>query len=606
MCGLYGHIGNSSSLDKCLKGLKILEYRGYDSAGIAGVDNGNLVCFKEKGKISDLEKVLEKKLHTFQSSIGHTRWATHGSASKLNAHPHLCEKKEVAVVHNGIIENHRALRTMLEEKGVVFETETDSEVIAQLISHFYKGDLVEAVRACTALMKGFWGLAILHKNHPEQIVTTRLENPIVMGISQDGQEAFVSSDPHAFAQENLDLYFLDNHEIALISKNRIEIFDADAKVIEKTPEKLDLTQIAICKGNFEHFMHKEIHEQPSSIRNSILGRFVMEKGDAVFEDFSPSKSIKQILILGCGTSWHAGCIAAQQFEELAGIPARAEIASEYRYRKKSVDENTLVIALSQSGETFDTIAAVNRFKQEGAKVLAICNVHGSTLTRVADHTILLRAGPEISVCSTKAFSCLLSVLSLLALKFARLGPMNCEEGQRFLEEIVQLPTIVEAVLDQEHKIAKLADKYASHTNFFFLGRQYMASASLEAALKLKEISYLNAWAYPAGELKHGPIALIDSSFVIVALCGNKATYEKMLSNLNEVKTREGKILAMAPIELEEVEHIADDVLWLPHMRDDLSTIPYSIASQLLAYYIAKKLGTEIDQPRNLAKSVTVE
>lgn len=607
MCGIFGHIGSQSSFEKCLEGLKFLEYRGYDSAGIAGVEDGNLICYKEKGKIADLEKALGDKIHRFRSSIGHTRWATHGKATKHNAHPHLDGEKEVAVVHNGIVENHRSLRLMLEKAGVKFASDTDSEVIAQLVAHFYEGDLIRAVRKATSLMKGFWGLAILHKSHPNQIVATRCENPIVVGISKENQEAFVSSDPYAFKGRDLDLYFLENHQIALIDHTQVKIYDLNDQEIEASPEQLELKEVDTSKGDFEHYMLKEMMEQPVSISSSLHGRFLLEQGDVIFEDFSISPDqFQEILILGCGTSWHAGLIAAQQIQELARIPARAEIASEYRYQNIQVRKGTLVVVLSQSGETFDTIAAMRKVKSEGAHILAICNVPGSTLLREADSTILLRAGPEISVCSTKAFTSQLTVLSLLALKLGRFHGMTEASGQQYLSELLNLPPLVEAVLEQRQVIASVASEVASKSRFLFLGRQYMLPTCLEAALKLKEISYISASGYPAGELKHGPIALIDENSVVIALMGNTVTYEKMLSNLEEVKARSGFIVAFAPHEALEIEQVADRVIYLPKCIDSLSTLPYAVATQLLAYSIARVLGTEIDKPRNLAKSVTVE
>lgn len=599
MCGIYGHIGTSSSIEKCLKGLKFLEYRGYDSAGIAGIDNGDLLCFKEKGKISELEKRLENKLQSFQSSIGHTRWATHGKATQTNAHPHLDQKKEVAVVHNGILENYRSLRAMLEGKGVQFESETDTEVIVQLIAHFYKGDLVAAVQQSLTLMKGFWGLAVIHKNHPGLILATCYENPIVIGISKDKTESFISSDPHAFTRKDIDLFFLKNHEIAIVSKEKVEIFDRNSAPVEKSPEAIEVSNFEISKGDFQHYMLKEVFEQPHAIRSAIHNRFLLDSGEVEFENFSPT-NFKQVLFLACGSSWHAGCIAAMQFEELAGIPARAEIASEYRYRKAILAPDTLVVAISQSGETFDTVAAVRLVKEKGAKVLALCNVPSSTLMREADHSILLRAGPEISVCSTKAFSCQLAVLALLALKFTKV------DRRELLQQIILLPQAIDAVLDQRDKIAALAKKYASKSIFIFIGRQYMFPTCQEAALKLKEISYVSAFAYPAGELKHGSIALVDSNCVVIGLCGNEGTYDKVLSNLTEVKARGGQIIAFAPLDGQELDGLADDVIYLPKLPEALSPLPYTVASQLLAYYIAKERGTEIDQPRNLAKSVTVE
>ena len=492
-------------------------------------------------------------------------------------------------------------------RGYQFESGTDTVVIAQLIAYFYQGDLIKAIRQATELMKGFWGLAIIHKNHPDQIVAVCCENPVVIGMSKDKTEAFISSDPNVFKRKDIDLFFLNNHEIALVSKNSLQIFDHNSEEVAKQAENLELAHIEVSKGGFEHFMLKEIFDQPDAIQSALHNRFIMESGSASFEHFALSKEeIQRVLILGCGTSWHAGCIAALQFEEFAQLPASAEIASEFRYRQALVDSHTLVIALSQSGETFDTVAAVRKAKEKRAKVLAICNVASSTLMREADQSILLRAGPEVSVCSTKAFTCQLSILSLIALYFARQTSMTQFEGQIFLKELIRLPQIVESVLGQIEAIERVALKYATKPNFFFLGRQYMVPACLEAALKLKEISYLNAFGYPSGELKHGPIALIDPECLVVGLCGNRSTLEKTLSNLAEVKARKGNILAFAPEGAEGVVEIADDVIWLPHLPDPLAPVAYAVATQLLAYFIAKKRGKDIDQPRNLAKSVTVE
>lgn len=610
MCGIFGYIGSSKSLEICIEGLKFLEYRGYDSAGIAGIEKGGLLCYKEKGKIFDLEKTLKNKIHSFESAIGHTRWATHGKASKRNAHPHLDQLGEIAIVHNGILENHQSLRLMLEQKGMIFQSDTDSEVIAQLISYFYKGNIAEAVRKATSLMKGFWGIAVLHKSHPGKIIATKYENPIVVGISVEEQEAYVSSDPYAFKKRNLDFYFLKNHEIALIEKSGITLLDKNNNIIKALSEQLDIDNFEIDKGTFDHFMLKEIHEQPISISNSFQERFLLNKGEIIFENFSLNKEevekIHQILILGCGSSWHAGLIASQQLQQLSGIPSYSEIASEFRYRSTKINSNTLVIVLSQSGETFDTIAAMRKAKFNGAQILAICNVPGSTLIREADQAILLRSGPEISVCSTKAFTSQLTVLSLLAIKLGRLKHFTFTQSKKLIQKINSLPQIVSAVIENQEIIEAVASQVSGRTRFLFIGRQYMYPTCLEAALKLKEISYIDATAYPAGELKHGPIALINNDSVVVALLGNDATYEKMLGNLEEVKARDGVIIAFAPKEAPHIKEIADAVIELPKTLDLLSPIPYTVATQLLAYYIAKNLGTEIDQPRNLAKSVTVE
>ncbi len=611
MCGIYGYVGPRNPAQVCIKGLKHLEYRGYDSAGLAGIpENGVLYSCKEVGKLNALEEALEKQQARLRLAIAHTRWATHGKPSRENAHPHFDEHNAIAVVHNGIIENHVALREMLENHGRTFYSDTDTEVIAQLISHFYENDLLAAVQKALAQLRGFWGIALIHRDHPNQIIAAAKENPIAIGINSLRNEAFVSSDANAFCDTDLDVMFLRNDEIALITPEKIEVFDPSSAPVHKSTEKLDYVATTITKNGYPHFMLKEIFEQPQTIHQAFHNRFVADFGTAEFENlvFTPTDllSIRRIVILACGTSWHAGQIAASLLEDKARIPTQAEIASEFRYRNPIISEDTLVIAISQSGETLDTIAAVREVKSKGAKVLAICNARNSTLTREADCTLFLRAGPEISVCSTKAFTSQLTVLSLFTLLMARLRHMSKEEGQAFLNEIQSLPVKVEQVLRNRDKIQGLAKKYSQFRTFYFLGRHYMYAASLEGALKLKEISYLNAQGYPAGEMKHGPIALVDSRLAVIAMCGNKHTLEKMISNLMEIKARGGPILALAPIGTKDIEKVADDILWLPHTCDELAAIPYAVACQLLAYYVALERGTDIDQPRNLAKSVTVE
>lgn len=607
MCGIFGHIGPSDSLKNCLTGLKFLEYRGYDSAGIAGIYEGKLICYKEKGRLSNLEAKIGNQSPNFTIAIGHTRWATHGIANTQNAHPHLDRSEMFAVVHNGIIENHNQIRAMLEEKGYSFQTDTDTEVISALLAHLYRGDLISAVQEAVSYLKGFWALAIIHRDHPDTIVVTRKENPLIVGVSKKKNESFISSDAYAFQRTDLDLFFLENNDIALVGCNGIKVFDENSQAISVNPQKIKLPDLVIDKGDFPHFMLKEIFEQPEAITSTVHNRFLLNQGDADFENFHPKPGeFSRVLLLGCGSSWHAGCVAALQFEALSKIPAQAEIASEYRYKSTPLQSDTLVIALSQSGETFDTIAAVRKAKESGVKVLAICNSFGSTLTREADYTLYLRAGPEISVCSTKAFNCQLALLSLIALKMGRIGKMDRADGQNFLNEIISLPKKGQEVLELEESLVHLAQKYAPFTNFFFIGRQYMFPTCLEASLKLKEISYLGSYACPAGELKHGPLALVDEHCLVIGLCGNEQTYDKMLSNLMEVKAREGKILAFAPQASADIAGIADDVFYLPPISDPVAPVTYSIATQLFAYYIAKERGCDIDHPRNLAKSVTVE
>ncbi len=610
MCGIFGYIGPRNPAKICLTGLKHLEYRGYDSAGLAGISSGELLSFKEVGKIAVLEQTIETQPLPLELAIAHTRWATHGKPTRENAHPHFDAKQTIAVVHNGIIENHNALRDMLISKGYTFYSDTDTEIVAQLISHFYEGQLLPAVQKTLSMLRGFWGIALIHKDHPDQIIATARENPIAIGFNNARQEAFVSSDANAFGEKDLDVMFLRNDEIAVIGLNNVHVYDQSNTLLSKSTERLGFSETTPSKNGFPHFMLKEIFEQPQTIQQAFHNRLIPDFGTAECENLTIETKdllgIRRIIILACGTSLHAGLIAASLLEDKARIPTQAEIASEFRYKNPIISEDTLVIAISQSGETLDTIAAVREVKSKGAKVLGICNVRNSTLTREADCTLFLRAGPEISVCSTKAFTSQLTLLSLFTLLMARLRHMSKEDGQAFLTEIQSLPALTEQVLRQSDRIQELAKKYAHYKHFFFLGRHYMHVTSLEAALKLKEISYINAQGYPAGEMKHGPIALVDPSLAIIGMCGNKRTYEKMLSNLMEVKSRGAPILAFAPEGAEQIASIATDVLWLPPIVDELASIPYSVASQLLAYYIALELGTDIDQPRNLAKSVTVE
>jgi glutamine---fructose-6-phosphate transaminase (isomerizing) len=608
MCGIFGHVGVENSTELCLNGLKLLEYRGYDSAGIAGVYLGELFAWKETGKLSELEQAVKKNPINLNLAIAHTRWATHGIPTKENAHPHFDESQSVAVVHNGIIENHHALRTMLQNKGVSFVTHTDTEVIAQLVSHFYQGNLVSAVHQALSLMKGTWGLALIHKNHPNQIIAAARENTLAVALDPQTQEAFVSSDANSFQRPGLDVTFLHKGDIALVSNGKIEFYNQEGMPIFRKSETFTSHHQVLSKNGFDHFMLKEIFEQPHTIQQAIHKRMDTSQGTAHFEELTPLSEelskIDNIQILACGTSWHAGCFASLLLEEKARIPSRAEIASEYRHKNPIVTPNTLVLAISQSGETLDTLMATREAKARGAKVLAVCNVPHSTLAREADALLNLRAGPEISVCSTKAFTSQISVLTLFALYMARVkGTTSSNEGQAILQSLNDAPQLVTSILNQHDAIQSIAKKYARYENFFFLGRHDMYFAALEAALKLKEISYLNATGYPAGELKHGPIALLDEGVPVIGMLGNLHSYEKLLSNLLEVKSRRSPILAFAPEGAEQIAELAHDVIWLPPTSD---IIGYSVACQLLAYYIAKERGTDIDQPRNLAKSVTVE
>jgi len=608
MCGIFGYVGPQDSVKLCLEGLKKLEYRGYDSSGIAGVREGEIFHCKELGKIAAMEAVIVKDQLALDLAIAHTRWATHGKPCVGNAHPHLDTDQSIAVVHNGIIENHDSLRDMLMEKGVSFVSETDTEVIAHLIADFYNGDLLQSVQQAIPLLQGSFAIAVVHRDCPEHMIAVACESPLAIGIGDN--EAFLASDSKAFASYTSEVIFLADKEVAVIKANGIEIFDAAMAPVQKKSERIDHQIEDVSKGKFEHYTLKEIFEQPQTIRNAMLARFTEESGSAVLEDLhfdvDELLAVERILILACGTSWHAGYIASYMLEDQARIPTQVEISSEFRYKNPIVLDGTLVIAISQSGETADTLAAVRELKNKGAHIIGVCNVQGSSLAREADSCLFLRAGPEIGVCSTKAFTSQLVVLSLFTLMMARMRHMSKSDGLAFIEALKVLPEQVQAVLDKADQIQKIAKKYAQFENFFFLGRHYMYPSSLEGALKLKEISYINANGYPAGEMKHGPIALINEQCPTVALCANKITYDKLLSNLREVKARSGAIIAIAEEGSKGVDQIADDVIYVPETIDELASIPSSVATQLLAYYIAKERGTDIDQPRNLAKSVTVE
>lgn len=610
MCGIFGYVGKKerNSIEVVLQGLKKLEYRGYDSAGIAGIDGSHLVFCKEVGKVSALEALVAEKKLRMDLAIAQTRWATHGKPSQENAHPHFDADRKLAVVHNGIVENYDALRRFLKEHGCHFRSETDTEVIAQLIGFYYKGNILEAVQKAVPHFKGSFAFALIHENHPNQIIAVAHAAPLVIGVGE--QEAFIASDTHAFAPHTRRAVFLADAEIAVIQPDRFEVFNAAMEPVEKEPELLTLQNEEISKGHFKHYTLKEIHEQPQTIRNALYARYSEEYGNAIFEELSLEAqdllSIERILILACGTSWHAGYVASYLIEEMARIPVQVEISSEFRYKNPVVPPGTFVIAISQSGETADTLAALRELKAKGAKVLGICNVYNSTLVREADETLFLRAGPEVGVCSTKAFTSQIAVLALFTLLLSRMRHVGKYEGQQFLQALKLLPEQVQLVLERSPEIQKLAKKYAGYSNFFYLGRNYMYPTALEGALKLKEISYVNANGYPAGEMKHGPIALIHPECPTVAFCANKLTAEKMLSNLMEVKARSGKILAIVEEGESPWTQIADDLIIIPQVIDQLAAIPSTVAAQLFAYYFALERGEDIDQPRNLAKSVTVE
>ncbi len=606
MCGIFGYVGTKNGVTLALEGLRRIEYRGYDSAGIGVFEKNKLHCYRAVGKLENLEKVVQGKSST--TVIAHTRWATHGTVTIENAHPIMDSSKAVAVIHNGIIENFQELRAELEREGVVFSTQTDTEVIAQLIAKCYEGDLLKAVQVAVATLKGAYAIAVLHKDHPDMCVVACLNTPLVIGVGIG--ENFVASDPNAIIHHTREVIYVNDGEVAKITADKVELFDS---AFVKIPHKIETLLHNVedfSKGAYEHYTMKEIHEQVQSTKNAMYARFFEDYGTVVLEDLhlKPDEllAVERIVIVACGTSLHAGMVASYLIEELAGIPTEVEISSEFRYKNPIVQKGTLAIAISQSGETADTIAAVRELKAKGAYIVGLCNVVGSTLAREASSCLFLRAGPEIGVCSTKAFTSQLVVLSLFALMMARLRYMSKVDGQKFLKDIAEIPEKIALVLEKSHQIEAIAKKYAAYENFFFIGRRYMYPSSLEAALKLKEIAYVNANGYAAGELKHGPIALISETCPTFALCADALTYDKVLSNVMEAKARHSKTIAVVYEGTKGIKSIANEVIEIPNTRDELAPILVAVVCQLFAYYVARLRGAEIDQPKNLAKSVTVE
>ncbi len=607
MCGIFGYIGTKDPLPICLFGLKQLEYRGYDSSGIAGLYGKEIVSCKEAGKISGLEKKLALKPLALDLAIGHTRWATHGKPTHLNAHPHFDRASSIALVHNGIIENYDLLREELKRDGTHFASETDSEVIVHLIAKYYQGSVLGALQRTLPQLRGSFALALIHRDHPGQIFATSRECPLCVGFDDARTEAIVSSDPNAFLATTPNVVFLRNNEIVKVEKNQTSFFNYSLVPLVKKSERIDSEFKALSKEGYEHFMLKEIHEQPATVQKALLGRIDQAQ---IHLDLKLSeeklKQLRHIWLLGCGTSAHAGWLGTLLFEDLVRIPSSMEIASEARYRNPILTPDTLVVAISQSGETADTLAAMREAKRRGSSILGICNIKNSAISREADSTLYLNAGPEVSVCSTKAFTSQISTIALFALYLAKLKGMSDAQLHYYLDELEKVPGQIQQVLSRASELQAIAKKYAAYEDFFFLGRRYMLPTAMEAALKLKEISYVNANGYPAGELKHGAIALINERFPVIALCSNIQTHEKIASNLMEVKARGAPVLAFAPQGMEAVASIADDIFWLPPAIDPFAPFASTIAGQLFAYYIALERGCEIDQPRNLAKSVTVE
>jgi glucosamine--fructose-6-phosphate aminotransferase (isomerizing) len=599
MCGIIAYFGNKNAAPVLIDGLKKLEYRGYDSAGLCLLNDGELYLAKVKGRVSELEEVA-LALRPSTIGIAHTRWATHGEPSEINAHPHFDCKNEIAVVHNGIIENYTTLKEILEKEGHVFKSKTDSEVLSHLIEKFYDGNLEDAVVKTLELVVGTFGIAVICKKE-NKIVVARHGSPIVLGVGEG--ENIIASDAVAVLPYTKKVIYLNDNEMAILTDNKYEIKNFDGQVVEKEIEEIKWTASEIEKKGFKHFMLKEIYEQPAAIGNTLRGRIEDQLNIKLSLEIDLN-SIKRILIVACGTSWHSALIGKYLIEKLTRVPVEVDYASEFRYRDPIIETGDLVIAISQSGETADTLAALREAKNKGAKTLGIINVVGSTIGREVDSGIYLHAGPEIGVASTKAFSSQVMALLLFALFIAQHKKLPIEK--EFFEDIKDLPSKIDETLNQNDNILALAEKFKDSKSFIYLGRGLNFPVALEGALKLKEISYIFAEGYPAAEMKHGPIALIDEEMPVVFLATKDATYSKILSNMEEVNARGGQIIAVVNEADSDILNLTKNVIVVPKCREELMPIINTIVLQLLAYHISNLKGIDVDKPKNLAKSVTVE
>ncbi|MFZ5830337.1 MAG: glutamine--fructose-6-phosphate transaminase (isomerizing) [Planctomycetota bacterium] len=622
MCGIVGYVGPREAVEFLISGLRRLEYRGYDSAGLATVSpQVSLAIVRSVGRIDRLEERLGEHPLGGSTGIGHTRWATHGNPTDENAHPHLGGDGSLALVHNGVIENFQALKRRLQAEGYEFRSATDTEVIAHLIDSCLRklslprdmravgyGPLVEAVQMALAQLQGTYGLAIVFAQWPEVIIAARLGSPLIVGVG-DG-EHFVASDGSPLVGYTDRIVYLADHELAVLTADELRVIHRDQGHVNHNVHVLEVEGGAIDLGHFEHYMLKEIFEQPESIRNAMRGRIDFDAATAKFGGLALAphelRSVERFLLTACGTSWHAAMVGEYQIEALARLPVEVEYASELRYRNPPLDKNTLVFAITQSGETADTLAALREMKRKGYTALGICNVVGSSIAQESDGGVYLRCGPEIGVASTKAFTAQCTVLAMLALYFGRLRHLSFDAGMRIIEELQELPEKVERALESNDVVHCVAQKYAHCDNFLYLGRQYNFPTALEGALKLKEISYIHAEGYPAAEMKHGPIALVDECTPSVFLVPQGHVYDKVLANMQEIKARGGPVIAIVSDGDEEAAALADDVIHVPAVTEFLQPIVSVIPLQLLAYHIAVARGCDVDKPRNLAKSVTVE
>ncbi len=609
MCGIIGYIGEKQAPQILIEGLKRLEYRGYDSAGLAVVDNGIVKIKRNEGKLEQLERALsEHPLHG-KVGIGHTRWATHGKPSETNAHPH--KAGSVVVVHNGIIENYLDLKKRLEKEGHTFKSETDTEIISHLIqSYLFKGkDFEQSVRNALKKIKGSYAIGAICQDEPEKLVAARRESPLVIGLGE--KEWFIASDVPAFLPYTRKVVFLDDEEMAVVDKNGVKLSTLSGEKVSKTVQTINWSPSMAEKGGFKHFMLKEIFEQPRALIDTFRGRIEEEKGTIFLEDCNlPAQELKQIekiFIVACGTSWHAATVGKFMIEDLCRIPVEVDLGSEFRYRDPLLDKKTLLLLISQSGETADTLAALREGVKKKARTITICNVVGSSMVRSSHGVIYTHAGPEIGVASTKAFTTQLVALYLLALYLGKQrGRLTADKVKSLIKDLVRLPRQIEKMLAEDSVIREIAHQYMHYRDFLYLGRGINYPIALEGALKLKEISYIHAEGYPAGEMKHGPIALIDEEMPVVVLLSKGVTFDKIMSNIEEVKARGGNIIGVTPKDSREISAKADTIIKVPGNNEYLMPVLFSVPLQLLAYHIAELRGTDVDQPRNLAKSVTVE
>lgn len=606
MCGIVGYIGNKDALPILIDGLKRLEYRGYDSAGVAIIGE-NLKVVKTQGRIADLENKLKKEELKGSIGIGHTRWATHGAPNDINAHPHLSESKSIVVIHNGIIENYLELKKMLVKEGRTFRTDTDTEVIAYLIEEFYEGDLLKAVKKTVELLEGSYAIAVMSKSERDRFVAVRKDSPLIAGFGQG--ENFIASDISAILPYTKNIIILENGDIIDVRRGSINVYDKNLNLITRNIKRIDWRIEDAQKGGFKHFMLKEIFEEPDVIREAMRGRV----RDAVVEfpelniSLEYLKSVNQVYFVACGTAYHAGVFGKYLTEKYLRIPAQAEVASEFRYRDPVIDEHTLLFVISQSGETTDTLAALRFGKEKGARTIGIANVVGSSVTREVDQVVYIHAGPEIAVASTKAYVAQVEVILLLIVYFAKLlGKLTKEEESNIVNDFQKLEEKARSIVLRSNEIADFVSTTKSIEETFYIGRNLDFALSLEGALKLKEISYVHAEGYPAGELKHGPLALVTPNSLVIAVITYGPLKEKTLSNIKEVKARGGKVLAIAQEGYNTIEEVADRVFYVPKVANDIGPIINVIPLQLIAYYMAEARGLDIDKPRNLAKSVTVE